>query len=115
MSLEPNTCSQGGVSVLRTLELNEEQLLELHTLTGRYVYKIEGLKYDDSIMPSTADPNMPEVIVDTPCIRKSRSRWMKKDLGELDCVNNLHEDTFTALQTAIRITNDPNVYFKDGM
>ena len=121
MSFEPNTCSQGGISVLRTLKLDEDQLLDLYTLTGRYVYKIEGLIFDETIMPSTATmPSMPETIVDTPCMQKTRSRWRRKNGVDVsDCMVNslstLQPDTITALETAIRITNDPNEFFKDGM
>lgn len=86
-----------------TFELNEENLLQLHSLTGRYVYAILGLPVVDEFNSE----------IDHPCEPDSRSRWERKPLSECN-PTSLHETTKQSLLTLLNnYESDPNPSIRD--
>lgn len=131
LSYEPNACvadyKVSNVDVQLVLTFVEETLGQLHNITlasyteanetagtevfdnSRYIYAVDGLRYDDS----NTDVNTSSIL---PCTGENpTSRWKPRDdLNETECVSNLlQSDTVEVFKRALETSNDENPYLRD--
>ena len=103
LSTDPSACAIDK-SVEALIPLNEENILQLHDLTGRYTYAIQGLVVVD---------NMANEVLHS-CTPGYRSRWEKE--ANQQCENPTNIDVMTnQTLTDLIIANegDPNPTLRD--
>ena len=97
-----STCGSSGTQKI-DIELNEENILKLHTITGQYIYAILGLPVVD--FQNTSLPS--------PCTPGLRSRW--EILNSTDCPDPtvLEDETNSTLVNLLIKSNDINPFIRD--
>ena len=102
-SSEATTC--GSVpSPDTTIELNSNNILQLHSLTGRYVYAIHGLMVSQDEFSFQ---------IEHPCTPGLRSRWERDPGATCENPSDLRTSTKRALKRLISGSNDRNPYIRD--
>ena len=100
LSHDPSTCvSSEADAPSIALTLDRDTILRLSSLSGRYVYFIDGLRDEVGDVLS-------------PCVGGSRSRWVRVEEA---CDNGpvLHSDTMSILSSLIRSSDDGNPLMRD--
>ena len=85
------------------LELSEEILMTLHTITGQYVYGVLGLPVVD--FQNTA--------LESPCTPGLRSRWLIKNATDCSNPSVLNAVTNSTLVELLTSSSDKNPYIRD--
>ena len=83
--------------------LNEENIITLFQLTGRYVYSVLGLPVVDK-----SNNRLPH-----PCTPGLRSRWELIKPISLCTPSDLHPQTNATLRELFRVKGDSNRYIRD--
>jgi hypothetical protein len=110
LSYEPNVCSAYNEDLLPTLILNTATLISFHDLTARFVYAVEGLRFDNTNNPSVAVD--PDAFVDLPCDQQTRSRWTPVD-SPCTTSTSIDDITANAFELALATANDANTELRD--
>jgi hypothetical protein len=112
LSTESNVCREYDSAILDSLHLTESTLVGLHGVTGRYVYAIDGLVFDETNTPGADNPS---AIVSLPCTFKGISRWVPTEDSEVDCISavSVESTTLASFATWIYASNDLNPNLKD--
>ena len=87
--LSSTSACNSGNTLDMSLTLNEKNLKELYSKTGRYYYVVEGLRFDD--YENYLQPGL----IDYPCAKDSKSRWVK--MSNNNCVQNVEESSASKL------------------
>ena len=131
LSYEENTCVKeykggaGVVDVNLVITFNDETLAQLHNVTrasiaeanetagtpavdnSRYIYVVDGLRYDASNTDGTVDI--------LPCMGDNpTSRWRpRSDISSGECINTLQSDTVAVFRRHLETSNDENPFLRD--
>lgn len=103
LSTEASACNV-GISVDATFELNDDNIKQINTLTGRYVYALEGLVVTDAYGNETKHF----------CTPNFRSRWLK-DADQV-CANPTpldNETRATVTDLLLQNADDSNPIIRD--
>ena len=102
LSTEVSACGTSGAPQIE-LELNEENIMTLHTITGQYVYGVLGLPVID----------FQNTTLESPCTPGLRSRW--EILNAADCPNPtvLEAETNSTFVYLLSHTRDENPFLRD--
>ncbi len=100
-----NSCQNSDTYEELEISLEDVTISNLYTLTGRYVYRIEGLNVVDQVDGSK---------LDHPCKKELRSRWIPKETNSACNPTALHSSTNETLLDLISSASDPsNPYLRD--
>ena len=103
LSTESSACNV-GISVDATFELNENNIKTINSLTGRYVYALEGLVVTDAYGNETNHF----------CTPNFRSRWLKDADQACDDPTPLNNVTRTTVLSLLnQFADDSNPFMRD--
>lgn len=103
-SKEASACGATASPDDTTIELDSNNILQLHALTGRYVYAIRGLKVKQGQF---------NYEIEHPCTPGLRSRWERESGTTCDNPTRLRQKTRKAIRRLIAVSNDSNPYIRD--